>query len=156
MIKAFYTKKEDKNKRALYYNIHYCNAVIEYMKDYVKEERKSIHYINRNTRDYVLMDIAHELGKKVDIDIPINTQTLYKYHNYSNYIEPKELTYLLKIIYVPYVDHVLDSKNILKEKNITISDSLFVLSDFLNYAYEKNEEKERINKQNNKIYGKAL
>ena len=156
MIKAYYTKKEDQDKKALYYNIHYCNSVIEYMKEYVKEKRKSIKHINQNTRDYILMDIAHELGKKVDIEIPINTQTLYEKHNYCNYIEPKELMYIVKIIYVPYVDHVLEQKDFLKQKHISIADSLFVLSDFLNYTYEKKEEKDIINKQNeNKIYGKT-
>lgn len=156
MIKSFYTKNEEKNKRAVYYSSYYCNSVIEYMKDYVKEERQNIDHIDSKTKDFVLMDLVCELGKKSGIEIPFNPQALHELHNYDNYIKPRELGYLLKNMYNSYVEHLLDSKKVLKENRISIIDSLFVLSDFLNYTYEKDEEKERLNRQNNKIYGKAL
>jgi len=119
-------------------------SLIEYAKDYIKEEHKIISHVDTKVRDAVLVDSINYLGKNSGINFTVYAKDLYENRRNIDANPQSLITELLKH-YPKYIFEEGIVKSVLCNIHtnectefFSASDGALVLIDFINYISKRN------------------
>lgn len=135
---------EYKGKRKILTSI-ICFCLVEYAKDYIKENRSAIANISRNVRDAVLIDIINFFPREHYYNNEVCITDLYREKEEKEKVAPNYLLTILREKYKTYLFEYRSLESVLEDVygngcliEFDINDGIKVLFDFMNYIAEVN------------------